>query len=291
MSDRQGPRHPVLAGALAGALEVLCTYPLEGVKTLLQVQSEKYGTCSLACARRVVAERGAAGLYRGLSPHLLFAFPRVGLRFGIFNALSERLRGGARRALAPGEVLLAGTASGFAEAALATVPLTTLSVRLCADGALAQPRFTSLPQAVALIAREEGAAGLYRGAGPTLLKCTIQIALRFALFSDLQLRLARAFDGASSTFVTLSAGGLAGAATVVMNHPLDSVKSRVQACAPGTYRNSLEALRAIIRDSGYGGLWAGFRPRLLRVVLETSLTFYFFENISTRLDASPFFRE
>ena len=39
----EDPRHPVIAGWIAGSLEIVVTYPLEFVKTQLQLQV----TCSL----------------------------------------------------------------------------------------------------------------------------------------------------------------------------------------------------------------------------------------------------
>ena len=57
-------------------------------------------------------------------------------------------------------------------------------------------------------------------------------------------------------------------------------------CAAGVC-TLLGAFNTSLLENGIvRGAW-----NMLRVVLETSLTFYFFENISTRLDASPFFRE
>jgi hypothetical protein len=287
---------PFVAGALAGAAEVAVSYPLEAIKTLMQVQPKAYPTMA-QCARSVIARLGVAGLYRGVAPHLLFAFPRVGIRFAAYDAAAAALQGGAaaepRRALTPPEALAAGLVAGAAEAFLVTVPMTTLAVRLVADSALPAPRFASFPAAVALIVREEGLGGLYRGAAPTGLKVAFQIAARFALFGELSAALARAAPrgplrwlspGAYLSCCTLAAGALAGGITVCLNQPIDVIKSRMQAAPRGTYAGMAHCARAVVAEAGgYGGLYAGFTPRLCRVVAETSLCFLFYEQIFSYL--------
>jgi hypothetical protein len=271
---RDGSFLQFLCGALAGVTEVSITYPLECVKTLMQVQVGRYKGM-VHCMRSIYAERGLRGFYYGLSSHLLFAFPRVGVRFQVYDLCKSALQGDGRE-LSREQAFVSGLAAGFTEASLCTVPLTTLSVRLCADAAQPSPRFTSLATTIPTIVREEGFGGLYRGAAPTLLKVTLQIAARFSLFNELRAWLVQR-GGHDAHSACLIAGGAAGGITVCLNHPLDVVKSRIQAAPRGTYEGMLHCFRATLKEAGYRGLFLGFSSRLLRVIAETSLTFYFHE--------------
>ena len=73
------------------------------------------------------------------------------------------------------------------EAALVNVPMTPLQVRLIADagggGGGAPPRFRGPLHGARTIWAEEGLQGMYRGAGPTLLKIAINISFRFLLYN------------------------------------------------------------------------------------------------------------
>ena len=276
-------------------------FPFEYLKTVLQLHPGRY-TGMRHCASSAL-RAGPLALYQGLSPHLLFAFPRVAIRFSLYEAVGDALRardagGGARgapdaqRPLRGAEVLLAGLIAGFAEGAIATVPLTTLSVRLCADAASPSPRFTrGLPHTMAALWREEGWRGWYKAPAATLLKVTTQIGARFVLFEELVASLRRAAGGtgtgtggALDSALTVAAGALSGGITVLLNQPIDVVKSRLQAPGGGAHSGMLGCARAVVAAGGVRGLYAGTLPRLVRVMGETGLTFLFYARISETLN-------
>ena len=294
------PRHPFLAGALAGACEVCCTYPAEFCKTVLQLRPGAYRGMA-HCVSSTVATHGFQGLYNGLSPHLLFAFPRVATRFSLYEACGRAIRGeggggggGPRRPLTTAEALAAGAVAGFGEAAVATVPLTSLSVRLCADGASPAPRFTrALPFTIAAIWREEGWRGLYKAPAATLLKVTTQIAVRFMLFEEISRSLRRAVGargapagGALDGALTVCAGALSGAATVLLNQPIDVIKSLQQGPDAARHGSILQCGRAVVARHGVAGLYAGLAPRLVRVMGEMGCSFFFFDRIGRFLNVA-----
>ena len=77
-------QHPVAAGMVAGSLEICVTYPMEYVKTALQLQQEastlfagegRYRSV-WHCVRETVRQDGFLGLYRGGASWILFAGPR-----------------------------------------------------------------------------------------------------------------------------------------------------------------------------------------------------------------------
>lgn len=59
------------AGSLAGATSVIFTYPLDLVRVRMAVSVKKQFTGILHCIRTAIANDGALGLFRGMSPTLM----------------------------------------------------------------------------------------------------------------------------------------------------------------------------------------------------------------------------
>lgn len=95
------PQHPLLAGGITGGIEICITYPLEYAKCQLQLEqlgrSVHAGKSAkdlpahrperglLGVFKDTVRTRGFTGLYSGLSPWLLFSFPRAAFRFSVYE--------------------------------------------------------------------------------------------------------------------------------------------------------------------------------------------------------------
>ena len=216
--------------------------------------------------------RGASTLYRGLQSNLTFAFPRTALRFSIYEALAKRFRADSGSSeLTGAQIFVAGGVGGLAEGAIIVVPMTTLQVRLIADGNRpGGPQFRGLVHLTQEVLLTEGARGLFRGFGPTVAKISSNIAARFLLYdrlvTGLEARLLlpptppRPGDGAVEAspwlrdVLSLTAGGLAGAITVVANQPIDVVKSHLQVHGQGLWGASRATCRFMDRDCGERGL-------------------------------------
>jgi hypothetical protein len=75
---RYCPKHPLLAGAITGGIEICITYPLEYAKCQLQLAelaraaapAPRAGLVSVV--RDTVRARGVLGLYSGLSPWYVY---------------------------------------------------------------------------------------------------------------------------------------------------------------------------------------------------------------------------
>ena len=106
--------HPFIAGALTGGLEILITFPLEFIKVQLQLKHH-YQLSAFSgpvdCALYTMRTKGPLGLYKGLSPWLIFAFPRSAVRFSTYEYASHALQGDGLK-LEPVYAMLAGTLAG-----------------------------------------------------------------------------------------------------------------------------------------------------------------------------------
>ena len=74
----------ILAGGLAGGIEICITYPTEYVKTQLQLDEKanppKYKGM-MDCGKQTYQQRGFFGLYRGLSVLLVGSIPKAAVRY------------------------------------------------------------------------------------------------------------------------------------------------------------------------------------------------------------------
>ena len=89
MAAGKCPLKSLLAGGIAGGIEICITYPTEYVKTQLQLDSRLKGP--LHAARVTVSERGVFGLYRGLSSLLIGSIPKAAVRFGAYEECRKLL--------------------------------------------------------------------------------------------------------------------------------------------------------------------------------------------------------
>ncbi|CAL8234610.1 unnamed protein product, partial [Boreogadus saida] len=111
------PGKAILAGGIAGGIEICITFPTEYVKTQLQLDGRanppRYRGIG-DCVKLTVQDHGLRGLYRGLSSLLYGSIPKSAVRFGTFEVLSNPMRDATGR-LDNTRSLLCGLGAGIAE--------------------------------------------------------------------------------------------------------------------------------------------------------------------------------
>jgi hypothetical protein len=122
-SKSSNPLVATTAGALAGGLEVLTIWPMEMIKTNMQLGTMRaHYTGMFAGFRYHIREGGALSLYRGMAPVLVGAIPKAGIRFGAFDYI-KRLLADEDGNTTASRNLAAGVAAGAIEATLMTTPV------------------------------------------------------------------------------------------------------------------------------------------------------------------------
>lgn len=161
-------------------------------------------------------------------------------------------------------------ASAGAIAATLMSPLDVIKTRLQVYGLPDVPRnkgsviVTSLQS----IIRNEGLKGLYRGLSPTLAALLPNWAVYFAVYGQLKELLDSHGDGNGHlTFgANMIAASGAGAATAITTNPLWVVKTRLQTQGMRVgvvpYTSISSALRRIVHEEGFRGLYSGLLPSL-----------------------------
>ena len=323
--SKPSPGRAFVTGGLSGALELLVMYPTEYVKTQLQLQSSSaapvaklnglpYAAAAAAtatptpmptgassygvrpysgmwdCGRQTVAREGWAGLYRGMSPLMAFAVPKIAVRFAAFEELQGLVLqhgGGAvegRTRLTRGETFVTGLGAGVVEALAVVTPQETLKTRFIdATGGVRRGLLGGVRDIVA----SEGVSGLYRGVWPTVARQASNQAVRFSVYGMLT-QWMRERRGAEEgdplrPSETMAAGALAGTASVVANNPVDVVKTQMQ--KRGSAEGVLQCVRRIHAHHGYLGFYKGAVPRIVRVSGDAALIFTLYDLINQALDA------
>ncbi|KAL4421633.1 hypothetical protein ABPG75_010924 [Micractinium tetrahymenae] len=190
---------PFVSGALAGAAATVASYPFDLLRTTLAAQGEPpvYATMTDA-ARGIVRQHGVRGLYRGLGVTVLEIMPYAALQFGLYDVFS-RAYTTAKTKLDPThaddpptsfQYFVCGLAAGML-AKLGTHPLDVAKKRFQVAGLQRSTRYgqrvaadavRSLRQVVHDIAVNEGAAGLFKGAMPSILKAAPSAAVTFVAY-------------------------------------------------------------------------------------------------------------
>jgi len=282
----------ILAGGLAGGIEICITYPTEYVKTQLQLDEKanppKYRGM-VDCAKQTVAQRGPTGLYRGLSVLLVGSIPKAAVRFGAQQWASNKIQQGCfganfASANPLATSLLSGLFAGFSEAILAVCPMETVKVKFIHDMNQAKPQYRGLMHGMRTIIAQEGFRGCYKGLSATLAKQGSNQMIRFGVMDSLKAWHVERTGSGPNIIYTAIYGGLAGAASVLGNTPIDVVKTRMQGLDSGKYKSSIDCFMQILKKEGPMALYKGTLPRMSRVVLDVALVFVIYEEVLKVLD-------
>ena len=87
------------------------------------------------------------------------------------------------------------------------------------------------------------------------------------------------------TPVEMVSGAFAGFCSSVMNNPIDVVKTKMQGKDAAKYNGLLDCAKQIYANHGFLGFYAGIGPRVIRVMLEVSLTFSLFHSLKRNVTA------
>ncbi|GAB5035288.1 tricarboxylate transport mitochondrial [Nannochloropsis oceanica] len=313
------PRHaltPILAGGLAGWIEICITFPCEFTKTQCQLKQHyqlKKFTGPLDCVRYTLRTKGPFGLYKGLMPWLVFAFPRSAVRFSTYEYASHALQNGWGHNDGGGKkdpllTMTAGTLAGAMEFLTVGTPMQCIQIKMAQDSYSLKPRFAGFADAVVGIVRMEGFwGGLYAGTGPTVLKGALNNCIRFSTYSELKhlyqqfktgdiiISSSSSSSATTTVFVenlaplnaaeSMLLGAISGGLSAVATHPIDTVKSNMQSIGGGGYSTSWDCFTKILQSQGLLGLYRGMSPRFIRVCLEIGLHFTMYERIARYLDS------
>jgi hypothetical protein len=180
------------AGCGAGVIQITLTYPLDLVRTRLQL-AEAAGASYTGighCMRDTWAREGPAALYKGLVPSMAAGVPYVGLQMTFYSELKSAaapympLRPDGSPTVTA--MLACGSLAGITAQSIC-YPLDTVRHRMQANGIAGQARvYTSTMDCVAKIAAREGARGFFKGWGLNTFRALPGAAVQFTSYDTLK---------------------------------------------------------------------------------------------------------
>jgi len=271
----------VIAGALAGLMEAVCTYPIDTIKTRMQLSGQPLASV-IGTTTDLIRREGLLVLYRGLAMPILSEVPRRGIKFAANNTYSswwtwnetttQRIVGSA----------LCGTMAGVTEVCF-ICPFELIKIRLQSPHHL--QRYANAWQCARSVVRQEGWRRLYTGFEAYAWRSAIWNTSFFGVqgamrnlwpyqpttAADQQMPETTSYD-TGRLFYDFACGAMGGTLGCLLNMPIDNVKVRRQnALRIGDMnlakRYSAVAPRAVLVIFGEGGLRAcykGVTAQLLR---------------------------
>ncbi|KAG4440901.1 hypothetical protein IFR05_003591 [Cadophora sp. M221] len=259
------------AGAVAGVSEILVMYPLDVVKTRIQLQSgtavgEDAYSGMMDCFRKIVRNEGVSRLYRGIEAPILMEAPKRATKFAANDAWGKFYRDSFGVAKMNQSLsVLTGATAGATEA-LVVVPFELVKIRL-------QDRtsqYKGMMDVVIKTVKTEGPLALYNGLESTMWRHILWNAGYFGCIFQVRELLPKTENKTTQMGFDLLSGATGGTIGTIVNTPMDVVKSRIQnspkvAGSIPKYNWAWPAVGTVFKEEGFGALYKGFLPKVLRL--------------------------
>lgn len=254
------------------------SYPLITLSTRAQVESKRASSAFLETVKRIIQREGLAGLYAGLDSALFgisvtnfvyyywYEWTRAGFEKAAVKA------GRASKRLTTVESMIAGAIAGSATVLL-TNPIWVVNTRMTTrkrntetdvlPGSEKPRPPTTVGTLLALI-KNEGPQALFAGVAPALV-LVINPILQYTIFEQLRNIIEKKRRITPTIAFLLGALGKLFATSIT--YPYITVKSRMHVAGrDGNNESMLHAIRRIIKEEGYHGLYNGERAYSLIIL-------------------------
>ncbi|KIW06675.1 uncharacterized protein PV09_02380 [Verruconis gallopava] len=261
------------AGAVAGVSEILVMYPLDVVKTRVQLQTgkgvgEDAYSGMLDCFRKIIKNEGASRLYRGITAPIMMEAPKRATKFAAndeWGKIYRNLFGMPK--MNQSLSILTGASAGATEA-FVVVPFELVKIRM-QDKAQAH-KYNGIVDCVRKVVSQEGVLALYQGLESTIWRHVMWNAGYFGCIFQVRTLMPQAKDKKGQITNDLVSGAIGGTVGTVLNTPMDVVKSRIQnspkvAGSVRKYNWAWPALGLVYKEEGFAALYKGFLPKVLRL--------------------------
>lgn len=262
------------AGAIAGCTELLCLYPLDTIKTRMQLETGKGQHGIVGMMREIVAKEGASRLYRGIIPPLMLEAPKRAIKFAANSYWGNIFTSNGAQPMTQSLAILTGCAAGATESFVVT-PFELVKIRLQDKAST----YTSPSDVIKKTVAKEGVLGLYNGMEATFWRHVSWNGGYFGTIYTVRGVLPKAESKSGELFNNFVSGAIGGAVGTMINTPFDVVKSRIQMHSTGEW--TFPALLRTAREEGVGALYKGFAPKVLRLAPGGGVLLLVVEALST----------
>lgn len=287
------------AGALAGIMEHSVMFPIDSIKTRMQILDKGLVHLSRSVFEsisKIASTEGAYSLWKGVSSVIMGAGPAHAVYFSVFEATKTFLVNRMTNSPNSKKIITdenhpliasgAGIAATTASDALMT-PFDTIKQRM---QALQIPELQKSSSRIQSVNIMKVAGHMYRGEGlkafyisyPTTLLTNIPFAaLNFGFYeySSAKLNPTNQYN----PYLHCVSGGIAGGIAAALTTPLDCIKTALQTKGivhSETLRNIngfKSAVKAIYAQGGYKAFLRGLKPRIIFNVPSTAISWTAYE--------------
>ncbi|KAG2434148.1 hypothetical protein HXX76_007875 [Chlamydomonas incerta] len=239
----------------------------------------------LAVGAEIVRKDGFAALYKGLSAGLLRQATYTTTRLGVFNIMSEELKARNNGQNLPlWQKAVAGLSAGGI-GALVGSPADLTLIRMQADSTLPveqRRNYKGVGDAFVRIVKEDGLGGLFRGAGPTVVRAmSLNMGMLASNDQAKEAIEAAGFPKGGSVSV-LGGATIAGFIASAFSLPFDFIKTRMQKMTPnpdGTmpYKGPIDCALQTLKNEGPLKFYTGFPTYCIRIAPHVVFTLVFMD--------------
>lgn len=274
-----------ISGAAGSVVAMATFFPLDTVRSRLQLEEGRESKNTLATIRELVAKEGPYTLYRGMIPVLQSLCASNFVYFYTFHGL-KLLRSQTNQSA--GNDLLVASIAGVINV-LTTTPLWVVNTRLKMRGIGQAPEknnneYTTLYDGLMHIWRYEGLEKLWAGTLPSLM-LVVNPAIQFMTYESIKRKVAASLRGAQPpAWIFFAIGAIAKTIATALTYPLQLIQSKLR--HGHKYANlppnagTIQILAYILKKQGIAGLYKGLEAKLLQTVLTAALMFLAYEKIS-----------
>lgn len=257
----------MIAGSIAGSVEHMAMFPVDTLKTRMQVIGGSYPAPSIGLRQvlgSILKMEGPAGLYRGIAAMGLGAGPSHAVYFSVYELCKDFFSAGNPNNSAAHAV--SGVFATVASDAVIT-PMDMVKQRL----QLKSSPYKGVMDCVKRVLMEEGIQAFYASYRTTVVMNAPFTAVHFATYEAAKRGLMEVSPENAddeNLVVHATAGAVAGALAAAVTTPLDVVKTQLQCqgvcgCDRFSSGSIRDVIETIVKKDGYGGLMRGWIPRML----------------------------
>ncbi|KAI4655737.1 hypothetical protein J4E93_000452 [Alternaria ventricosa] len=271
----------MLAGAFAGVAEHSVMYPVDLLKTRMQIVNPSPSAMYSGISNAMVTISRAEGfwsLWRGLSSVVMGAGPAHAVYFASYEATKHALGGneGESHEHHPLAAAASGAAATISSDALMN-PFDVIKQRMQMHGSI----YKSVPQCAREVLRTEGVGAFYVSYPTTLCMTVPFTALQFMAYESMSKVMNP--TGRYDPYTHCFAGGIAGGFAAGLTTPLDVIKTLLQ--TRGNARDAelknvsglIQAAKIIHQREGYRGYFRGLKPRIITTMPSTAICWSAYE--------------
>lgn len=269
------------AGAFAGIAEHTVMYPIDAIKTRMQIINPTPNAVYNGVIQgtyRIATGEGILSLWRGMSSVIVGAGPAHAVYFATYEAVKHVMGGNKAGVHHPLAAATSGACATIASDALMN-PFDVIKQRMQIHNS--SKMYRSMLDCAKYVYRNEGLAAFYVSY-PTTLSMTVPFtALQFLAYESISTTMnpTKKYDPVTHCLAGAVAGGFAAALTTPMDVIKTMLQTRGNAHDPElrTVNGFAAGCRLLYRREGFRGFFKGVRPRVVTTMPSTAICWSAYE--------------